>query len=243
MKKLTFVLCLLLVLTACGQQAPSEPSPAPAESQQEQVQVPEASAPAEQPEEPADSSDIPAADPEPAPAPEAEAEEEPQQESNTPEPQTEAPAGPAMDLPREIYCYEDTVVDKHGKVLFQVPGTMVREMYDQNTGKVRAVAAVSLQTYNVIAVYNLDGTVLADGLTSRTCGIFGDLFWFDQMGLSHVYRISDGQMLYEDLELVQAVDDYLVLQSGFWLSPCTLLDQHGDVVRELERGFHLTRSS
>ena len=81
--------------------------------------------------------------------------------------------------------------------------------------------------------------LLLDDLYTNEYGILGDLFWYQTQNLYQVLRLSDGAILYQDLELVVPLEGMLAVQPMFWMTRCSLLDGDGQVVRELPPNYHL----
>lgn len=219
MKNLIFLLTLLLVLTGCGREAvitAPEPEPEPPVSQE----------PAP-PETPQTETPAPPSNP---------TVEEP---SENP-PVLEVPALP--ELPQPVYCWYDTAVAADGSVILQVPDHLLTPVRDAVTGDLRGILSsptnISWATvYD--GFYDLSGQpiVEAQGLMGFQC--FGDLFWQGLPGGITVHRLSDGTEVDSGLLSVRPAGPYLALQPSFWNSACRLVNETGETVLELERGFRL----
>ena len=214
MKKLICMGFLLLMLTGCAkQQAPvPDPEPAPPPAQEEA---------------------LPPVQSEPAPTPEPEIIPDP--------PKVEAPQLP--ELPYPVYCWGDTAVSKDGTVLLQVPDHILELTFDAVSGKPAGILSAPANiSWNSLydGFYTLDGTpVLTDmGMPYFRC--FGDLCWYGVPGEYTVQRLSDGTVLEDNLYTVLPVGDCLALQAGYWNDRCKLVDETGQTVLELDRGFRLT---
>ena len=219
MKKLMFALCLLLTLSACGQVSPSPEIPAPPTAVDD-TSVPEQPA---QPEEPSEQTPAPSTETEDAPV-DAE--------------QPEEPADSLPPLPQPVYTYGSTAVNDQGQVILETPDYHLHVLTDAATGKARVIARTD-DNGLVSQLYDRNGQLLLDDLSTDNCGVLGDLFWYQSQDAYHVLRLSDGSIVYQDLALALPVDGLLAVQPMPWMTRCTMLDGSGEIVRELEPGSHL----
>ena len=214
MKKLILFCVLLLALTGCRQEA----VPAPSEPEPPAVETP--------------------VQPEPTPeVPEQVTTETPPE---APPQEEEVPTLPT--LPQPVYCWYDTAVAADGAVLLQVPEHLLSLVRDSVTGELRGILSSPINISWAAAYdgfYDLSGQPILteQGLLGFQC--FGDLFWQDLPGAITVQRFSDQSEVDSGLAAVRAAGPYLALQPSFWNASCRLVNETGETVLELERGFRL----
>ena len=213
MKKILLLLALLLALTGCVRQEPPAPEPEP---------VPE----------PAPIVTPAPVEPEPAPEPEPTPEEPPIAEPRFP------------DLPYPAYCWGDTAVSSDGTVILQVPDHTLELVFDAVSGKPAGFLAQPAQISMILytAFYGLDGQPILTDTPLAGFHTTGNLCWYFADSGYTLLRLSDGTVVAEGLKTVEPAGDVLIMQSNFWNSPCVLVDRMtGETVRELDRGFTLSR--
>lgn len=239
MKKLIFALCLLLTLSACAPATPSPSESVPpfsgdAAPVPEQPVQPEDTT-AEKPMKPAPEDAVPSGQD----TPEAPAEAVPEEpEQTTPPAESTSVPDDLPELPQPVYCYDSKVISSKGQVILDASEhhpLLLRDAADQQ------VRAIGLQDEggNLIRLCGLNGQPLLEDLYTTEYGILGDLFWYRTQDLYQVVRMSDGTVLYQELELVLPVDGLLAVQPMFWMTRCEMLNGDGQVVRELPSGYHL----
>lgn len=242
MKKLIFALCLLLTLSACGQATPSPEDSIPPKPSVEDVK-PNQTVPSEEPADlaplpPAEEADNEAETPAEV-SPESPEEAKEPEQAEQPQSPVQAEAVPELPpLPQPVYCCGSTVISSKGQVVLDASEHQPQLLRDAATNEVRAIALLD-GSGHLVQLCDLNGQPLLDDLYTNEYGILGDLFWYQTQNLYQVLRLSDGAILYQDLELVVPLEGMLAVQPMFWMTRCSLLDGDGQVVRELPPNYHL----
>jgi len=232
MKKMCVLLSALLLLTGCANRSPD---------------VPETPGITEEPLFVSDASSREPSVPQAEPNPDVPAEQtpvDPPEETPAQTPDVETPEQEPFrtdlpNLPLPVYCYEDTAVGADGTILLHLPEHRLEVLTD-TAGAPRGILA--RYERQLTALYDLSGNLLLDDLSGITCHCSGDLFWYGGPGSTTLVRLSDRQVLREKLGAVYAAGSHVFLQPAYWNSPCVILDETGNEIRTLDRGFQLNYS-